>query len=776
MSDSYVTSKAILKCSCGDRVAQLTVYPDRTVFLTGKPMANISDHISMYNIAPFGKCHTVCFPPTGAATAANHGRLTPMPCVPGTDTDWINGKDDYIIKGKPALLKSSFCRCKWGGIITVTNDGQIGEGSEWIQKINNDVFCGYKLPQTAINSNLNTSSVSSPINNKSLETHSVLNGKYNNANVGQQSLMPKLLSNIVGAKDVEKQFYNCFIRRIECYYNNGEKDIKTVLYNRGDSVPDSLYEKNVMDSNVMDKDTFYCRITNLKSPEYYYITNYKGKEIELKCLREVNSCTETEHKQYIIDYIDINDKSLKTETKDISEGKLKLKYFNLFGRTLNYTVKTAGIGAMLGNTLDLICALRFIHLPDIRSNDNDYGCYTSLIYKECPNASNIPQIVINTYPDIEFNLKIGFGGFSGEYYADTSNKNTVGKTNFSFEFGAEYASVYKHLNFDNVNTEELDSETQRGSLFYQAINALGYFFKSASQITKELKQTIETIYGNNNNNLSKDLARVGGIFGKLGTMPEWISGSLEITPSIAGKWRYSVSDDLTTLGRNIEIELGAECSGELSIDLIQVYVLFFQKAKKATTAVAVTTSVASGGIASIPALLINFLVDNVASWLINKFKEGVKFELIIFGNINLKSLKIEWDTSREDVLEGVAMAIEVNPGIKLCASLEYKTSISLLSSVKAEGKIEASTSAAAELTFGVKMDVIDGTLGLSPEFSINPFTFRIEYAVLGSFNISKYSFKGGNKGKVVEWSTKEYNIPIKRWEWMKINNKDKASK
>lgn len=125
MADSYVTSKAILKCSFGDKTSELTVYSDRTVFLTDKPMANISDYISLYNIAPFGKCHTTRYPSTGAATAANHGRLTPMPCVPGTETDWINGKDDYIIKGNPALLKSSYCRCKWGGVITIMDDGQI---------------------------------------------------------------------------------------------------------------------------------------------------------------------------------------------------------------------------------------------------------------------------------------------------------------------------------------------------------------------------------------------------------------------------------------------------------------------------------------------------------------------------------------------------------------------------------------------------------------------------------------------------------------------------
>ena len=135
MADSYVTSGATIKCSCGDKTAKLTVYPDRTVFLTEKPMANISDHVSMRNVFPFGKCHTTSYPPTGSATAANHGCLTPMPCVPGTISEWLQGKADYIIKGKPALLKSSYCKCQWGGIITITNDGQTDTGDADLNKV-----------------------------------------------------------------------------------------------------------------------------------------------------------------------------------------------------------------------------------------------------------------------------------------------------------------------------------------------------------------------------------------------------------------------------------------------------------------------------------------------------------------------------------------------------------------------------------------------------------------------------------------------------------------
>lgn len=123
-SDSYVCSGAIMKCTMGEQNAKLTVLPTRTVFLTGQPMANISDHASMVNLAPFGKCRSLGYPATASATAAHHGVLTPMPCVHNTPMPWMNGKNDYLIKGQPALLKSCKCTCMWGGVISIINDGQ----------------------------------------------------------------------------------------------------------------------------------------------------------------------------------------------------------------------------------------------------------------------------------------------------------------------------------------------------------------------------------------------------------------------------------------------------------------------------------------------------------------------------------------------------------------------------------------------------------------------------------------------------------------------------
>lgn len=134
MADSYVCSGATMKCTMGEKTAKLTVLPNRTVFLCGQPMANISDHKSMVNLAPFGRCRSLGYPATAAATAAHHGHLTPMPCVHNTPVPWMNGKTDYTIKGQPALLKSCKCQCMWGGMISLVDEGQVGEGTQYVQK------------------------------------------------------------------------------------------------------------------------------------------------------------------------------------------------------------------------------------------------------------------------------------------------------------------------------------------------------------------------------------------------------------------------------------------------------------------------------------------------------------------------------------------------------------------------------------------------------------------------------------------------------------------
>lgn len=81
-------------------------------------LANTEDFKPMVNIKSFGKCSCRANPAVAAATAANNGVLTPMPCVPDTTIPWINAKENTIVDGAPALLTTSFNMCIWGGKIS----------------------------------------------------------------------------------------------------------------------------------------------------------------------------------------------------------------------------------------------------------------------------------------------------------------------------------------------------------------------------------------------------------------------------------------------------------------------------------------------------------------------------------------------------------------------------------------------------------------------------------------------------------------------------------
>lgn len=122
----YVCTGATLKCSMGTSNSKLTATP-KNVSLVGNDQANIADFVSMVNVKSFGKCRSLAYPPTASATAANYGRLTPMPCVPGTCPKWGAVDPNSLLCGEPALLKPSTLRCMYGGTISIVSPGQSKE-------------------------------------------------------------------------------------------------------------------------------------------------------------------------------------------------------------------------------------------------------------------------------------------------------------------------------------------------------------------------------------------------------------------------------------------------------------------------------------------------------------------------------------------------------------------------------------------------------------------------------------------------------------------------
>ena len=132
----YVCSGATLKCTMGTSCSILKATP-KNVSLTGKDQANIADFVSMANIFGFGNCRSLAYPPTASATAANHGKLTPMPCVPGTCSKWTAIDKDSLVCGESALLEAATLRCVHGGTISIVEPGQALEIKINIPIINN---------------------------------------------------------------------------------------------------------------------------------------------------------------------------------------------------------------------------------------------------------------------------------------------------------------------------------------------------------------------------------------------------------------------------------------------------------------------------------------------------------------------------------------------------------------------------------------------------------------------------------------------------------------
>lgn len=107
---SYVVQGAELKCSLGMTTSKLQLPIGHGVFIRDKKQANVGDFKPLYNILPFGSCKISSPPP---------------PCIPAITGNWLNGKEDVVIETEAALLNTSLVVCSCGGIIKITDDGQM---------------------------------------------------------------------------------------------------------------------------------------------------------------------------------------------------------------------------------------------------------------------------------------------------------------------------------------------------------------------------------------------------------------------------------------------------------------------------------------------------------------------------------------------------------------------------------------------------------------------------------------------------------------------------
>lgn len=119
-----VCGGASITCSFGMTPSVLMVLPENKV-INLQPIATIMDNKPIVNIMPFGMCSSMANPQVASATAAAMGVLSPMPCIPIITSPWAPGNPTVLIGNYPALSNTSKLMCSWGGIIQISNPGQM---------------------------------------------------------------------------------------------------------------------------------------------------------------------------------------------------------------------------------------------------------------------------------------------------------------------------------------------------------------------------------------------------------------------------------------------------------------------------------------------------------------------------------------------------------------------------------------------------------------------------------------------------------------------------
>lgn len=613
------------------------------------------------------------------------------------------------------------------------------------------------------------------------------------------------MSSTIGAKEIETRYFSCIIREISVDCAIRKRKYHSVLFiNTGrEFVPEVPQTVDYTQSDGM----FHVYSRN-DYGKFFFISNNIGNDLNLKIVQENDNCFNEDHRKFSVycpDFSD-NDEDYRSETYSIGEVTVKAYYYDLFKRGKRWGVALAekvdknsqsrflmksaqkaaafGLGYVAGSFTDFLCIFRFIGLPVIESSYENV-CVYDFQFNDC---CYCPSLLLSVYPDVEFHVEVGVGGYERSLYDQDSNSKrkiqTTKTSQFSFELNVKYSDIENRFNFESF------SEIAKGmadNAIYKTFKCLGEFFSAAANFTEQLQNEIEEA-GIKDTVIAQDVGKVGQFVGNTGSVlmrhATWLKGSLSIVPMLSGTWYYETSDDLRELKRHVEISLNAECTGKLTIDLVELYVRGFRKIKKYTTLAAATATISSGGLAALLAVLLKLLIDNVVAWLMNKAKEGVKCALVLIGRVELGSFS--YDSSREMPVK--ALAIKVNPEIRLELGVEVKTTITFFI-ISNTAKVGANAEAATSLTWMLSLNVEDSNLGFDHDVVVNPFSVRVNVYVSDSFEIGISKTVNTNrmttektggwnrsweKEASKEWSFEEIRWKPERWvmfDWEKESDK-----
>ncbi|WP_297429548.1 DUF4280 domain-containing protein [Clostridium sp.] len=154
LKKSYIVHTAAIVCTCALHESYVVVPVSHGEFIHGIAQLNVGDSKPNINVRSFGICNSPGNPSVQAAAKKIIEEVNNRPksftekvmdffskkpseevgkdllaqcvgvCDPQIATDWIDGKEDVLVDGKPALLGKCTLHCSYGGQITLYTSGQ----------------------------------------------------------------------------------------------------------------------------------------------------------------------------------------------------------------------------------------------------------------------------------------------------------------------------------------------------------------------------------------------------------------------------------------------------------------------------------------------------------------------------------------------------------------------------------------------------------------------------------------------------------------------------
>lgn len=128
MSDEkyYIVRGAKMICDKGTNERHINLPKSHGSYANEKPMMNKKDNVAGENVKYFGVCTGDC--PAGDGDIAvidMHGNnAVGKICQVKILKEWMDTKEETLVKGEPALTTDSYLVCEYGGKITFSSTGQ----------------------------------------------------------------------------------------------------------------------------------------------------------------------------------------------------------------------------------------------------------------------------------------------------------------------------------------------------------------------------------------------------------------------------------------------------------------------------------------------------------------------------------------------------------------------------------------------------------------------------------------------------------------------------